>query len=215
MSDMEVLRGFVKQGLLHAEINELFQKVLISEGYSSCEIRFYESPIKVIIKAAKPHEVLGEKQVRIKQFKHLIEARIGDPDVRVEVSVDKVPEKGLCPFIQANLIREKVLAGVQYKKAVNMVLNGTRRAGAQGCQVILSGKLRGQRAKSTKFEEGLIIRSGDPVNYYIKKGSALIHTKQGVIGVQVKIMLPHDPEGILGPRQLLPDKVIIHEPKEY
>uniref|UniRef100_A0A3Q1EBZ7 40S ribosomal protein S3 n=1 Tax=Acanthochromis polyacanthus TaxID=80966 RepID=A0A3Q1EBZ7_9TELE len=40
-------------------------------------------------------------------------------------------------------------------------------SGAKGCEVVVSGKLRGQRAKSMKFVDGLMIHSGDPVNYYV------------------------------------------------
>eukprot|EP00413_Alexandrium_margalefii_P011800 CAMPEP_0204531664 /NCGR_PEP_ID=MMETSP0661-20131031/11293_1 /ASSEMBLY_ACC=CAM_ASM_000606 /TAXON_ID=109239 /ORGANISM="Alexandrium margalefi, Strain AMGDE01CS-322" /LENGTH=67 /DNA_ID=CAMNT_0051537833 /DNA_START=1 /DNA_END=204 /DNA_ORIENTATION=+ len=38
--------------------------------------------------------------------------------------------------------------------------------------------------------------------------------RQGVLGVKVKIMLSHDPEGKMGPAKCLPDKVIVREPKE-
>lgn len=34
-------------------------------------------------------------------------------------------------------------------------------------QVIVSGKLRAQRAKSMKFKDGYMISSGHPVNLYI------------------------------------------------
>ena len=32
-------------------------------------------------------------------------------------------------------------------------------SGAKGCEVIVSGKLRGQRAKSMKFKEGYMVNS--------------------------------------------------------
>ena len=38
--------------------------------------------------------------------------------------------------------------------------------------------------------------------------------RQGVLGLKVKIMLPHDPTGALGPKKPLPDVVTILEPKE-
>merc|ERR1712166_1611014 len=38
--------------------------------------------------------------------------------------------------------------------------------------------------------------------------------RQGVIGIMVKIFLPHDPKGILGPKIPLDDRVVILEPKE-
>eukprot|EP00401_Gymnodinium_catenatum_P047915 CAMPEP_0117559744 /NCGR_PEP_ID=MMETSP0784-20121206/53518_1 /TAXON_ID=39447 /ORGANISM="" /LENGTH=61 /DNA_ID=CAMNT_0005357131 /DNA_START=1 /DNA_END=186 /DNA_ORIENTATION=- len=38
--------------------------------------------------------------------------------------------------------------------------------------------------------------------------------RQGMLGVKVKIMLAHDPEGKMGPKLQLPDNVVVHEPKE-
>lgn len=36
----------------------------------------------------------------------------------------------------------------------------------------------------------------------------------GVLGIQVKIMLPHDPTGKSGPKRPLPDQVSVVEPKD-
>lgn len=36
----------------------------------------------------------------------------------------------------------------------------------------------------------------------------------GVLGIKVKIMLPHDTKGILGPKTPLPDCINVAEPKE-
>lgn len=36
----------------------------------------------------------------------------------------------------------------------------------------------------------------------------------GVLGIKVKIMLPHDPKGMMGPRNPLPDHIHIVEPKD-
>lgn len=37
--------------------------------------------------------------------------------------------------------------------------------------------------------------------------------RQGILGVKVSIMLPHDPKGINGPKTLLSDVITILEPK--
>lgn len=47
------------------------------------------------------------------------------------------------------------------------VLRFIMESGAKGCEVVVSGKLRGQRAKSMKFVDGLMIHSGDPTNHYV------------------------------------------------
>lgn len=36
----------------------------------------------------------------------------------------------------------------------------------------------------------------------------------GVLGIKVKIMLPFDPDGKIGPKKPLPDNVFVVEPKE-
>lgn len=214
MEGEQVLKKFIGNGLMNAELKEFFSKALVNEGFSSMELRMQETPIKIVLRVAKPHEAIGEKKFRLRQFQHLIAQRLEVPDGNVDIVVEKVLEKGLCAMIQANIIREKMMAGIQYKKAANMVLKTARHAGAQGCLVMVSGKLKGQRARSMKFQDGVLIQSGVHVRDYVKTGYSIVETKQGVIGIQVKIMLPHDPEGILGPSYPLPDKITILEPQE-
>merc|ERR1711976_618924 len=77
-------------------------------------------------------------------------------------------------------------------------------SGAKGCEVVVSGKLRGQRAKSMKFVDGLMIHSGHPTNEYVDKAVRHVLLRQGALGIQVKIMLPWDPTGKIGPKRPLP-----------
>merc|ERR1712029_1033555 len=82
-----------------------------------------------------------------------------------------------------------------------------------GCEVVVSGKLRGQRAKAMKFVDGLMIHSGDPCNDYVDTACRHVLLRQGVLGIKVKIMLPWDASGKTGPKRPLPDHVAIVEPK--
>jgi small subunit ribosomal protein S3e len=56
---------------------------------------------------------------------------------------------------------------VSFARACYGVLRFVMESGAKGCEVIVSGKLRAQRAKSMKFKDGYMISSGYPVNLYI------------------------------------------------
>ncbi|KAH9583422.1 40S ribosomal protein S3 [Schistosoma haematobium] len=87
-------------------------------------------------------------------------------------------------------------------------------SGARGAEVIVSGKIKGQRAKAMKFCDGLMIHSGDPVNNYIDKAVRHVQLPQGILGIKVKIMLDHDSSGKKGPRKPLPDTVTILAAKE-
>ena len=68
-------------------------------------------------------------------------------------------------------------------------------SGAKGCEIIVSGKLRGQRAKAMKFVDGLLIHSGDPINNFIARAVKHVELRQGVLGIKIKIMMNYDPSG--------------------
>jgi len=87
-------------------------------------------------------------------------------------------------------------------------------SGAKGCEVVVSGKLRAARAKSMKFVDGFMIHSGQPTKDFVDYAVRHVLLRQGVLGVKVKIMLPWDPTGKMGPKTPLPDMVTIMEPKE-
>ncbi|KAG0042655.1 40S ribosomal protein S3, partial [Linnemannia elongata] len=78
-------------------------------------------------------------------------------------------------------------------------------SGAKGCEVVVSGKLRGARAKAMKFVDGFMIHSGQPTKDFVDTAVRHVLLRQGVLGVKVKIMLPWDPTGKM---------VTIMEPKE-
>uniref|UniRef100_A0A4X1VC45 40S ribosomal protein S3 n=1 Tax=Sus scrofa TaxID=9823 RepID=A0A4X1VC45_PIG len=86
--------------------------------------------------------------------------------------------------------------------------------GAKGCEVVVSGKLQGQRTKAMKFVDGLMIHSGDPVNHYVDTALHHVLLREGVLGIKVKIMLPWDPMGKMGPKKPLSEHVTIVEPKD-
>lgn len=144
----------------------------------------------------------------------MVQKRFGFPEGSVELYAEKVATRGLCAIAQAESLRYKLLGGLAVRRACYGVLRFIMESGAKGCEVVVSGKLRGQRAKSMKFVDGLMIHSGDPVNYYVDTAVRHVLLRQGVLGIKVKIMLPWDPSGKIGPKKPLPDHVSIVEPKD-
>uniref|UniRef100_A0A2K6QUM3 40S ribosomal protein S3 n=1 Tax=Rhinopithecus roxellana TaxID=61622 RepID=A0A2K6QUM3_RHIRO len=122
----------------------------------------------------------------------------------VELYAEKVAES--LPY--------KLLGGLAVRRACYSVLRYLMESWTKGCEVVVSGKLRGQRAKSMKFVDGLMIHSGDPVNYNVDTAVCHVLLRQGVLGIKVKIMLPWDPTGKTGPKKPLPDHMSILEPKD-
>ncbi|KAL0319430.1 UNVERIFIED_CONTAM: 40S ribosomal protein S3-3 [Sesamum angustifolium] len=170
---------------------------------------------EIIIRATRTQNVLGEKGRRIRELTSVVQKRFKFPENSVELYAERVNNRGLCAIAQAESLRYKLLGGLAVRRACYGVLRFVMESGAKGCEVIVSGKLRAQRAKSMKFKDGYMISSGQPVKEYID--SAVRHVfsdRQGVLGIKVKIMLEWDPKGKQGPVTPLPDLVTIHPPKE-
>ncbi|XP_072975710.1 small ribosomal subunit protein uS3x-like isoform X2 [Typha angustifolia] len=140
--------------------------------------------------------------------------RFNFPENGVELYAEKVINRGLCAIAQAESLRYKLLGGLAVRRACYGVLRFVMESGAKGCEVIVSGKLRAQRAKSMKFKDGYMISSGQPVNEYIDSAVRHVLLRQGVLGIKVKIMLAWDPKGKQGPTTPLPDIVTIHAAKD-
>ncbi|EPB80240.1 ribosomal protein S3 [Ancylostoma ceylanicum] len=202
----------VLDGVFKAELNNFLMKELAEDGYSGVEVRRTPARAEVIIMATRTQSVLGERGRRIKELTSVVQKRFGFEEGSVELYAEKVSNRGLCAVAQCESLRYKLVGGLAVRRACYGVLRFIMESQAQGCEVIVSGKLRGQRAKAMKFVDGLMIHSGHPVTEYIQQAVRHVQLRQGVIGIKVKIMLPHDPRGQMGPKNALPDHVQILEP---
>ena len=144
----------------------------------------------------------------------MVQKRFKFAEGSVELYAEKVANRGLCAIAQAESLRYKLLGGLAVRRACYGVLRFVMESGAKGCEVIVSGKLRGQRAKSMKFKDGYMVSSGQPVRDYVDGAVRHVLLRQGVLGIQVKIMLDWDPTGKNGPKKPLPDSVTVHKAKE-
>merc|ERR1711990_644244 len=197
-----------------AELNRLLTEELAEDGYSGVEVRVTPTRTEIIIMATRTQNVLGEKGRRIKELTSAVQKRFNFPEGSVELYAEKVATRGLCAIAQAESLRYKLMGGLAVRRACYGVLRFIMESGAKGCEVVVSGKLRGQRAKAMKFVDGLMIHSDNPAEEYVDMAVRHVLLRQGVLGIKVKIILPHDPSGKTGPKTPLPDHVSIVEPKE-
>ncbi|KAK2713529.1 hypothetical protein QYM36_009416, partial [Artemia franciscana] len=161
------LRIFVQSGVFKAELNTFLMKELAEDGYSGVEVRQAPARIEIIILATRTQSVLGEKGRRIRELTSVVQKRFGFQEGAIELYAEKVAARGLCAIAQAESLRYKLIGGLAVRRACYGVLRFIMESGAKGCEVVVSGKLRGQRAKSMKFVDGLMIHSGEPVNQYV------------------------------------------------
>lgn len=205
-------RKFIKDGVFEAELNEFLTRTLAEDGYAGIEVRVSPNRTEVIVRATRTREVLGEKGRRIRELTSLVQKRFGFPPDTVELLAERVTARGLCAMAQAESLRYKLLRGLAVRRAAYGVLRNIMESGAKGCEVVVSGKLRAQRAKSMKFKDGYMIATGEAAREYVSEATRAVLMRQGVLGVKVKIMLPQDPTGSTGPKNPLPDHIVIRDP---
>lgn len=208
-------RKFVADGVFYAELNELLRKELAEDGYAGVEVRVTPQRTELIIRATRTREVLGEKGQRIRELTSWVQKRWNFPEGGVELYAERVQNRGLSAIAQAESLRYKLLGGLPVRRACYGVVRFVMENGAKGCEVVVSGKLRAQRAKSMKFRDGYMVKSGNPSRVFTDVAVRHVMMRQGVLGVRVSIM-PGDGIGRDGqacPTQL-PDQVVILQPKE-
>merc|ERR1712160_24125 len=163
-------------------------------------------------RATRTQNVLGEKGQRIRELTSVVQKRFELEDV--ELFCERVQNRGLCAQAQAESLKFKLLGGLAVRRACYGVVRFVMEASAKGVEVIVTGKLRGQRAKAMKFGDGYMIKTGHAGQVYTDTAVRHVMMRQGVVGIKVSIFLPHDPTGVSGPKIPLDDVVTITEPKE-
>eukprot|EP01090_Pellita_catalonica_P017581 TRINITY_DN533_c0_g1_i1.p1 TRINITY_DN533_c0_g1~~TRINITY_DN533_c0_g1_i1.p1 ORF type:complete len:270 (-),score=44.91 TRINITY_DN533_c0_g1_i1:211-945(-) len=210
-------RKFVADGIFYAELNEFLERELAEQGYSGVEVRVTPARTEVIIRATRTKDVLGEKGRRIRELTSVVQKRFNFPPQSIELFAERVPNRALCAVAQAESLRYKLLGGLAVRRACYGVLRFIMENQARGVEIIVSGKLRAQRAKAMIFRDGYMLKTGHPCDDFVDKAVRHVQLRQGVLGVRVSIMLPsYDPitniRGAIKKKQ--PDQITIRKPKD-
>eukprot|EP00310_Coccolithus_braarudii_P014133 CAMPEP_0183352146 /NCGR_PEP_ID=MMETSP0164_2-20130417/27819_1 /TAXON_ID=221442 /ORGANISM="Coccolithus pelagicus ssp braarudi, Strain PLY182g" /LENGTH=254 /DNA_ID=CAMNT_0025524509 /DNA_START=89 /DNA_END=853 /DNA_ORIENTATION=+ len=207
-------RKFVADGIFYAELNEFLTRELGEDGYAGVEVRVTPMRTEIIIRATRTQNVLGEKNRRIRELTSQVQKRFNFPDENVELYAERVQNRAMCAIAQAESLRYKLAGGLAVRRACYGVLRYIMENGAKGCEIIVSGKIRAQRAKVMKFKQGYMIKSGEAAKHYVDSATRHLNLKQGVIGIKVNIMMPYDASGKNGVAMKQPDVIQVYEPKE-
>jgi len=185
---MAVVKHFITKSRKRAEIDEFLQRKLEKAGYGGVNIS--ETPLgtQIVIYAMRPGLVIGRSGETIRELAKILEENFGVSNPQISVSEIEVPE--LNPYIVATRIASALERGVHFRRAGFWALNQVMEAGALGVEIIISGKLRTERARYEKFKAGYLPKCGDPALKYMRKAEVHVQLKPGIYGVKVRIMPP-------------------------
>jgi len=186
-------------------IEEATRRVLLKDfliqqsaraGFGGLDIQRTPMGTRVTLITERPGIIIGRRGELIKQLTQDIQNRFKLDNPQIEVQEERQPA------LNAQLMAEKLAGtlerGWHFRRAGHSTVRRIMESGARGCQVILSGKLTGERHRTERFKAGTIKYCGEAAILLIGKGFAQARLKPGVIGVKVWIM---------GPYAKLPDEI--------
>ncbi len=167
------------------------------------KVRIEYTPVgeKIIVSTNKPGLVIGKKGEKIEELTGVLKRRFKLENPHIEIDEIKKVE------FDAQLIADEIalalerMGPLKFKVVSYRVLQRIVEAGALGVEIKLSGKLPSARAKTWRFAQGLLKKTGDPAKV-VDVAHSVANTKPGVVGIKVSILSPY---------AILLDKIDINE----
>ena len=185
---MSIERKFVKDGYTKASLDEHFAKQLGRSGYGGMNMSRTPLGTQITIYSEKPGMVIGKAGKVIRKLTQDVTDIYGIDNPQIDAQEIKKTE--LNAQIMANRLASSIERGWYFRKAGTNTIRAVMAAGALGCEVIISGKLTGARARTEKFIDGYVKHSGHPAEQIVDTGYAVAIKKLGTLGCRVKIVQP-------------------------
>jgi len=185
---MSIVKRFITESMKRTEIDEFLQRKLERAGYGGVNLSKTPLGTHVVVYAMRPGLVIGRGGETIKELAHSLEENFKLSNPQISVSEIEVPE--LNAYVIATRVASALERGVHFRRAAFWALNQVMDAGALGVEIVVSGKLRTERARFEKFRAGYFPRCGEPALRWMRKAEVHVQLKPGIIGVRVKLMPP-------------------------
>ena len=155
------------------------------------EVRIEYTPVgeKIIVVTNRPGLVIGKRGERIEDLTRVLKKRfrLDNPHIEINDIVNELLDPQIvADNIAMNLERR---GSLKFKLISYRALRDIIKAGAIGVELVLSGKLPSDRARTWRFTQGYLKKTGDPAKV-VKRAMAQSKTKQGVVGIKVSILPP-------------------------
>lgn len=170
------------------------------------KVRIEYAPVgeRIIVSTNKPGLIIGRGGERIQELTEMIKSNFKLENPHIEIEEIKEPD------FDAQLVADDIALGLErfgplkFKVIAYRALQKIMKAGAMGAELRLTGKLPSSRAKSWRFAQGYLKKTGDSANV-VNRALAIAQTKPGTIGVKVSIL---PPGAVLKDRITVNDKLI-------
>jgi small subunit ribosomal protein S3 len=180
------VKHFIEDSIKKTGVDEYLWKEFERAGYGGVDITKTPLGTNIVVYAMRPGIIIGRGGTTIKSLASVLEENFALSNPQISVAEIEVPE--LNAHVMASRIASTLKRGVHFRRAGFWALSQIMEAGAVGAEIIISGKLRTERARSEKFRDGYVPKSGEPATKFVRR--AVVHTqlKPGIFGIKVSIM---------------------------
>ena len=167
------------------------------------KVRIEYTPVgeKLIIATNKPGLIIGRGGEKIIELTNTLKTKFKLENLHIEIDEIKEPEFDAQINADDIALALERFGPLKFKVVAYRTLQKIINAGALGVEIRLSGKLPGSRAKSWRFAQGYLKKTGDTAKV-VDRAQSKAQTKPGTVGVKVSILSPH---------AILKDRIIINE----
>ncbi len=182
-------------------VREHIKKSLGKGKISKVKIEYTPVGEKIIISTNKPGLIIGRGGEKIMELTTILKTKFKLENPHIEIDEIKEPEFDAQVNADEIALALERFGPLKFKVVAYRTLQKIINAGALGAEIRLSGKLPGARAKSWRFAQGYLKKTGDSAKV-VDRAQSKAQTKPGTVGVKVSI---------LSPNALLKDRIIVDE----
>ncbi len=197
-------KKFVKLKKEEYNMKEYIKKELGKGKISSIKIEYTPMGEKITIKTTRPGFVIGRKGERINKLTDVLKKSFSLENPQIDIDEIEKPEFD-SQFVADEIARSLERFGsLRFKAIAYKMLERIVDSGALGVEIRLSGKLPSERARTWRFTQGYLKKTGE-TSKTVDRSKAIAKTPSGMVGIKV---------GILPPTKKVFDRVNIGEVKE-
>ncbi len=166
-------------------------------------VRMEYTPVgeKIIISTNKPGLIIGRGGEKIEELTRVLKNKFKLENPHIEIDEIRHPEFDAQIMADEIALSLERFGSLKFKVIAYRTLQKIMGAGALGTEIRLSGKLPGARAKTWRFAQGYLKKTGDSAKV-VDRAQTRAQTKPGTVGVKVSI---------LSPDAVLKDKIDVNE----
>lgn len=170
-------------------VKEYIKNSLGKGRISEVSIEYTPVGEKIIVATNKPGLVIGRRGEKINEMTSVLKKKFNLDNPHIEIK--EITEQWLDAQIAADSIALELerKGSLKFKLIAYKSLSSIMKAGALGAEIVLSGKLPSDRARSWRFSQGYLKKTGEP-SKVVARAEAQATTISGVVGIKVSILPP-------------------------